>query len=51
MNRPLFAQIKLVVCDLDNTLYDWVTFFSKAFYAMVETAVPILEVPKDQILD
>ena len=51
MRTPLFAQIKLVVCDLDNTLYDWVTFFSKAFYAMVETVVPILDVPKDQILD
>ena len=44
-------SIKLVVCDLDNTLYDWVTFFSRAFYAMVDIAVPILQVDKDQILD
>ncbi|MFN9488130.1 MAG: HAD family hydrolase [Cyanobacteriota bacterium] len=45
------SVIKLVVCDLDNTLYDWVTFFSRAFYAMVDIAVPILGVDKDQILD
>lgn len=44
-------SIKLVVCDLDNTLYDWVTFFSRAFYEMVDIAVSILEVDKDQILD
>lgn len=45
------AQIKLVVCDLDNTLYDWVTFFARAFYAMVDAALPILNVQKEQLLD
>lgn len=27
--------IKLIITDLDNTLYDWVTFYSKSFDAMV----------------
>jgi FMN phosphatase YigB (HAD superfamily) len=29
-------MIRLVVCDLDNTLYDWVAFFVPAFDAMVD---------------
>ncbi len=45
------AQIELVICDLDNTLYDWVTFFSSAFDAMVNEAIRVLGVPKDQLLD
>jgi FMN phosphatase YigB (HAD superfamily) len=44
-------KIGLLICDLDNTLYDWVTIFSKAFYAMVDAAVPILETEKEQLLD
>lgn len=44
-------KIGLLICDLDNTLYDWVTIFSKAFYAMVDAAVPILEADKEQLLD
>jgi len=43
--------ISLLVCDLDNTLYDWVTFFSAAFYAMVEEACRILDAPIDELLD
>lgn len=41
----------MLVTDLDNTLYDWVTYFSRAFYAMVEQASKILEVPEERILD
>jgi phosphoglycolate phosphatase len=44
-------KIKLLVTDLDNTLYDWVTFFSRAFYAMVNVAVETLGVPREQLLD
>jgi phosphoglycolate phosphatase len=44
-------QIKLLICDLDNTLYDWVTFFSRAFYAMVDAALPILKVERERLLD
>lgn len=42
---------KLVVTDLDNTLYDWVTYFSHAFYAMVDAAVGELVVDREQLLD
>jgi phosphoglycolate phosphatase len=43
--------VKLLVTDLDNTLYDWVTFFAHAFYKMVDVAVPLLGVPKEDLLD
>jgi FMN phosphatase YigB (HAD superfamily) len=32
-------MIKLVICDLDNTLYDWVGYFVPAFDAMLEELV------------
>jgi FMN phosphatase YigB (HAD superfamily) len=44
-------RIRLVVTDLDNTLYDWVTFFASAFTAMVDVAVRILEVDRERLLD
>ena len=43
--------IKLLVTDLDNTLYDWVGFFASAFSAMVDTALPILGVARDTLLN
>jgi FMN phosphatase YigB (HAD superfamily) len=43
--------ISLVVTDLDNTLYDWVTYFVTAFYEMVSVATALLEVPEDELLD
>ena len=43
--------IQLLVTDLDNTLYDWVTFFANAFYDMVGSAASILGVPEDRLLD
>jgi FMN phosphatase YigB (HAD superfamily) len=43
--------IKLLICDLDNTLYDWVTFFSRSVYAMVDEACRILGTQKEQLLD
>jgi phosphoglycolate phosphatase len=42
---------RLLVCDLDNTLYDWVSFFVPAFYAMVDSAVGILCCDREQLLD
>jgi phosphoglycolate phosphatase len=45
--RPIFV----LITDLDNTIYDWVTYFSQSFYDMVDEAVKILDVPKDQLLD
>lgn len=44
-------QIELLVTDLDNTLYDWVGFFAKAFRAMVDEAVVLLNVDREQLLD
>jgi phosphoglycolate phosphatase-like HAD superfamily hydrolase len=44
-------DIRLVITDLDNTLYDWVTFFARAFYAMVDEAVTILPVDRERLLD
>jgi FMN phosphatase YigB (HAD superfamily) len=44
-------RIRLVVTDLDNTLYDWVTFFATAFTAMVDVAVRVLEIDREKLLD
>lgn len=43
-------NVELVVTDLDNTLYDWVTYFVPSFYTMIETAARILGVSVDQLL-
>lgn len=48
MCRP---EIRLLVTDLDNTLYDWVTYFAKSFYAMVPIAARILDVDEQRLLD
>lgn len=45
------ATIRLVVTDLDNTLYDWFAAFVPAFYAMVRAAVSIVGVDEDELLD
>jgi FMN phosphatase YigB (HAD superfamily) len=37
--------------DLDNTIYDWLTAFVPAFYAMVHEAVPLLGVDEEELLD
>lgn len=42
---------KLLVCDLDNTLYDWVGYFVPAFYAMVDEVVRVTGCDKEQLLD
>ena len=43
--------MKMLITDLDNTLYDWVTFFSKAFKAMVKELSAIVDTAEDQLLD
>lgn len=45
------ACVRLVVTDLDNTLYDWVSYFVPAFYEMVTVAAPLLEVSLESLLD
>jgi FMN phosphatase YigB (HAD superfamily) len=45
------VKIDLFISDLDNTLYDWVTFFASAFYEMVHVAAEILGTPEEVLLD
>ena len=42
---------KLLVCDLDNTLYDWVGYFVPSFGAMVDAALPIIGCDRERLLD
>jgi len=42
---------KLLVCDLDNTLYDWVAYFVAAFYEMVDETVRVTGCNRDRLLD
>lgn len=42
---------RMLVCDLDNTLYDWVGYFVPSFNAMVEAALPIIECDREKLLD
>jgi len=42
---------RLLVTDLDNTLYDWVTFFSRSFSAMVDTLSDLLGADRETLLD
>jgi phosphoglycolate phosphatase len=43
--------INLLITDLDNTLYDWVSSFVPAFYGMVDAAAELLSVDREQLLD
>jgi phosphoglycolate phosphatase-like HAD superfamily hydrolase len=47
MARP---SISLVITDLDNTLYDWVSAFVPALYEMVREAAPMLEIEHEDLL-
>jgi len=42
--------IRHLICDLDNTLYDWVASFVPSFYAMVDELVVILQCDRDDLL-
>jgi phosphoserine phosphatase len=42
---------KLLVCDLDNTLYDWIGYFVPSFYAMMDAVVAITNCDREQLLD
>lgn len=42
---------KLIICDLDNTLYDWVTYFVSSFYSMVDKVVELTNCDREQLLD
>ena len=48
MSKPL---IGLLITDLDNTLYDWVTYFASTFVPFVDEASTLLHVSKERLLD
>ncbi|MDF2655301.1 MAG: putative hydrolase superfamily [Bacillota bacterium] len=43
-------MIKLLISDLDDTLYSWIGFFVPAFYDMVEELSNITEIPGEELL-
>lgn len=43
--------MRLLITDLDNTLYDWVTYFAHAFQALVKELSMMVEVDEEQLLD
>ena len=43
-------MVKLVITDLDDTLYSWIGFFIPAFYDMVEELSFLVNVPKEELL-
>lgn len=45
------SKRRLLICDLDNTLYDWVGYFVPAFYAMIDAVVEITRCNREQLLD
>jgi phosphoglycolate phosphatase len=42
---------KLLICDLDNTLYDWVHYFVSSFYAMVDSVCAVTGCDRNVLLD
>jgi FMN phosphatase YigB (HAD superfamily) len=40
----------LIITDLDNTLYDWVTFYSKSFQSMLKSLSLMLDVNEEQLI-
>jgi phosphoglycolate phosphatase-like HAD superfamily hydrolase len=42
---------RLLITDLDNTLYDWVTYFARSIRAMVDELAVVLDADKEQLLD
>lgn len=47
--RPPFSRPKLLITDLDNTLYDWVVFFARSFRAMVQELSLLIDVPEARL--
>jgi len=43
-------SISLVFTDLDNTLYDWVAWYSRAFYRMLDGAARRAAIPRERLL-
>ena len=43
--------VRLLICDLDNTLYDWVGYFVVSFYEMIDKVVEISGCDRETLLD
>jgi FMN phosphatase YigB (HAD superfamily) len=43
--------MRLLITDLDNTLYDWVSFFARAFEAMAAELTDLLRVDSQTLFD
>ena len=43
-------MIKLVITDLDDTLYSWIGFFIPAFYDMVQELSILIDTPEEELL-
>lgn len=43
--------MRALITDLDNTLYDWVTYFASSFTAMVDVLARLLRVEHEILLD
>lgn len=41
---------KFLILDLDNTLYDWVTYYGKSFRAMLDKLVRLSGISKEQLI-
>lgn len=41
--------MRLLITDLDNTLYDWITFFSSSFTAMLDELSSLLDTSPQQL--
>ncbi len=48
---PRKPEIRLFVTDLDNTLYDWVSYFARSYYEMIRVAAEIMYIPVEDLLD
>jgi FMN phosphatase YigB (HAD superfamily) len=44
-------RVSHLICDLDNTLYDWVGYFVPSFYAMADKIVELIDCDRDRLLD
>lgn len=48
--EEMTSNCRLLILDIDNTLYDWVTSFVPSIYAMIERASEILEISSEQVV-
>jgi len=44
------SQVKLVVTDVDNTLFDWVAIWHASFSALLDGILAVSELPREQVV-